>query len=75
MPKFRMHSLRASNVLELFEQRDLIDIDPPYQRLSRWDEANQRLFIDSIINGVDIPKAYFHENPLSLKGKSATNMQ
>ena len=61
MPRFRMRPLRANNVLELFQQRDLIDLDPPYQRLSVWGKDQQQWFIDSIINGIDIPKLYFHD--------------
>ena len=61
MPRFRMYPLRANNVLELFQQRSLIDLDPPYQRLSVWDTDKQRRFIDSVINGVDTPKLYFHD--------------
>ncbi len=61
MPKFKMYALRANNVLDLYRQRDLIDLDPPYQRLSVWDHEKQRRFIDSVINGIDTPKIYFHE--------------
>lgn len=61
MPRFRMYQLRANNVLELHQQRHLIDLNPPYQRLSVWDKAKQQRFIDSVINGVDTPKLYFHE--------------
>lgn len=61
MPRFRMRSLRANNVLELYQQRSLIDLNPPYQRLSVWDKEKQWRFIDSVINGVDTPKLYFHE--------------
>ena len=61
MPKFRMYPLRANNVLELYYHRDLIDLDPPYQRLSIWDKEKQQRFVDSVINEVDTPKLYFHE--------------
>ena len=62
MAKFRMYPLlRANNVLELYQQLPLIDLDPPYQRLSVWDAEKQQRFIDSIINGVDTPKLYFHD--------------
>ena len=61
MVRFRMYPLRANNVLELYQQRSLINLEPAYQRLSVWDEEKQQLFIDSVINGVDIPKLYFHE--------------
>ena len=61
MPRFRMYPLRANNVLDLYHQSDLIDLNPPYQRLSIWDKEKQQRFVDSVINGVDTPKLYFHE--------------
>ena len=70
MPRFRMYPLRANNVLESYQQRSLIDLDPPYQRLSIWDTDKQRLFIDSIVNGVDTPKLYFHD--LHASGRSGS---
>lgn len=70
MPRFRMYPLLANNVLELYQQRSLIDLDPPYQRLSVWDTDKQRRFIDSIVNGVDTPKLYFHD--LTAGGSSST---
>ena len=60
VPKFRMYPLRINNVLDLHRQRDMIDLEPPYQRLSVWDNEKQRRFIDSVINGIDTPKLYFH---------------
>lgn len=65
MPKFRMYPLKANNVIQLFELRDQINMDPPYQRISVWDKDKQQRFIDSIMNGFDIPKLYFHEIPLT----------
>ena len=61
MPHFRMIPLEACNVLDLYKQRHAIDLDPPYQRAAIWDEAKQERFIDSIVNGFDVPKLYFHE--------------
>lgn len=63
MARFRMYPLRANNVIQLYQWQDRIDLDPPYQRLSVWDDEKQRCFIDSVINGFDIPKLYFHEVP------------
>jgi len=63
MPRFRMYPLKANNVIQLFELRDQINMDPPYQRISVWDKDKQQRFIDSIMNGFDIPKLYFHEIP------------
>ncbi len=61
MPQFRMFPLRANNVLEIYRQRNALDLNPAYQRLSVWDRGMQERFIDSIINRFDIPKLYFHE--------------
>jgi len=61
MPRFRMEPLRANNVLQLFRWREEINLDPPYQRLSVWDQYQRQTFIDSVLNNFDIPKLYFHE--------------
>lgn len=43
------------------EQRQY-DLDPPYQRESGvWSAEKKQLFIDSLINGYDIPKIYLHD--------------
>lgn len=70
MARFRMYPLRTNNVLQLYEWKDQIDLDPPYQRLSIWDPRKQQCFIDSVINGFDIPKLYLHQiSPASPKTK------
>ena len=61
MPRFRMEPLRANNILQLLRWRDQINLDPPYQRLSVWDRPKRQTFVDSILNGFDIPKLYFHD--------------
>ncbi len=63
MPRFRMYPLKSNNVVQLYEWRDQIDLDPPYQRISVWEKEQKQSFIDSVINGFDIPKIYFHEIP------------
>jgi hypothetical protein len=68
MARFKMYSLRSNNILQLFEWKEQIYLDPPYQRLSIWDSWKQQCFIDSVINGFDIPKLYFHQvSPASSK--------
>jgi hypothetical protein len=38
------------------------DLTPEYQRQSDiWSEDKKQLFIDSLINGYDVPKLYFHK--------------
>ena len=61
MPQFSMRLMRANNMLELYQQRHLIDFDPPYQRLSVWDKEKRTRFIDSIVNEIDTPKLYLHD--------------
>lgn len=42
--------------------RSSIDDDPPYQRPGDvWSLARQQLFIDSLLNGYDVPKIYLHD--------------
>ena len=73
MPRLQMIRLKASNMLELYRQRKSIDLNPPYQRLSVWDREKQERFVDSIINGFDIPKMYFHELPAIPRSNTGSN--
>lgn len=42
--------------------RESIWLDPPYQRMSDiWPKDKKQLLVDSVLNGYDIPKLYFHE--------------
>jgi Protein of unknown function DUF262 len=42
--------------------RSAIDIDPPYQRpADAWDRRRQQRFVDSLLNGFDVPKFYLHD--------------
>jgi hypothetical protein len=42
--------------------RSAIDIDPRYQRpADAWDRPRQQRFIDSLLNGFDVPKFYLHD--------------
>jgi hypothetical protein len=60
----RIHTERldekTGTVRWLYYSRDEIDLSPSYQRDGDiWDPSRQRLLIDSILNGFDIPKLYF----------------
>jgi len=51
--------------------RSSMDENPPYQRQgSVWSLDKQQLFIDSILNGYDVPKIYLHD----LRGKHPTKV-
>lgn len=51
--------------------RSAIADDPPYQRESSiWSLEKQQLFVDSLLNGYDVPKIYLHD----LRGKHPTRV-
>lgn len=53
---------RDFNVQKALRWRSAIHQDPPYQRKgSIWDLAKQQRFIDSLLNGYDVPKFYLHD--------------
>lgn len=40
--------------------REVVDLDPPYQREGNvWKPGARSILIDSLINGLDVPKLYF----------------
>jgi hypothetical protein len=59
------------NVAKAMAWRSAIHDDPPYQRESSvWSLDKQQLFIDSLLNGYDVPKIYLHD----LRGKHPTQV-
>lgn len=47
---------------ELHARRNELNFAPSYQRKSDlWERPKQQLFIDSLLNGFDIPKLYFYD--------------
>lgn len=62
MTDFRLGGVPSSSVLNLYSMRESIWFDPPYQRMSDiWPLEKRQLLVDSILNGFDVPKLYFHE--------------
>ena len=54
--------LRQSTILYLYSDKKHIKMDPEYQRMGDiWNTEKRQLLIDSILNGFDIPKIYFHK--------------
>ena len=59
------------NVAKAIAWRSAIHDDPPYQREgSVWTLDKQQLFIDSLLNGYDVPKIYLHD----LRGRHPTQV-
>lgn len=62
MTDFRVSTMEGSSVQNLSLAREEIWLDPPYQRQSDiWPLWKKQLLIDSLIQGFDVPKFYFHE--------------
>ena len=60
--RFEFYPYLRSNILQVLDDWERIDFDPDYQRKSgAWNLEKQQYFIDSIINGMDLTKLYFHE--------------
>jgi hypothetical protein len=60
--EFRVSRLDDSSVFGLYLGRDEIWLDPPYQRMADiWPLEKKQLLIDSLLNGFDVPKFYFHD--------------
>lgn len=54
--------MNNSTILRLNSEKELIKIDPEYQRQGGvWNLEKKQLLIDSILNDYDIPKLYFHK--------------
>jgi hypothetical protein len=62
MATIHTYAMSNSTILRLNSERELINIEPEYQRQGGvWDEGKKQLLIDSILNDYDIPKLYFHK--------------
>ena len=62
MSFIKTSELKNSTIIFLYSERDVIYLDPPYQRQGDiWTKEKKQLLIDSILNDYDIPKIYFHE--------------
>ena len=72
MSEFSISNLPQGAIQYLYALRETIWLDPPYQRLSDiWSKEKKQLLVDSVLNGFDIPKLYFHELvPAKKAGKS-----
>lgn len=59
------------SVAKALAWRSAIHDDPPYQREgSVWTLDKQQLFVDSLLNGYDVPKIYLHD----LRGQHPTKV-
>ena len=62
MRDFSISDYKNSSILLVYSRRGEIELDPAYQRTGGvWNRETRQLLLDSILNGFDIPKFYFHE--------------
>lgn len=59
---YKISRLEDATVFNVYLEKDELWLDPPYQRAADiWPREKKQLLIDSILNGFDIPKFYFHD--------------
>src|SRR5258708_6358863 len=62
MDEFTLGRYPQSSLLVVYSERKDIELEPEYQRISGiWTREKRQLLIDSLVNGFDVPKLYFHE--------------
>ena len=61
--KFRVDhfDMVISEYIERYNRGDLV-LDPPYQRLFRWDDISQSQLIESILIGIPLPPIFVFQN-------------
>ena len=60
--KIRTELLDEVTVTRFQRMRPVVDLSPPYQREGGvWKESTRSALVDSIINGLDVPKLYFEK--------------
>lgn len=59
---YRIYPMTFNTVGIIAAERDEINVEPDYQRISNvWTKGKRQLLIDSLLNEFDIGKIYFHE--------------
>lgn len=43
-------------------KRDLLDMDPPYQRRSIWNQSYKDFFVDTVLNDYPCPAIFLYEH-------------
>lgn len=72
MSRIMVQGLQQASIWYIYNEREDISLDPDYQRQGDiWPVEKRQLLIDSLLNGFDIPKIYFHElsPPLEMEGR------
>src|SRR5215471_21057116 len=60
--EFSLGVFPQSSILVVYSERQEIELEPDYQRIGGiWTREKRELLLDSLLNGFDVPKLYFHE--------------
>ena len=65
----RRHNIQTVSWFFDLKQRDLLDLDPPYQRRSVWNQSFRDYFIDTVLLGLPAPAIFLYEE-ISPAGRS-----
>jgi len=49
------------NLLAMFEKREVLDMTPPYQRRTRWNDMKRSHLIESLLMNIPIPPIFLYE--------------
>ena len=69
----RRHNFQTISWFYDLYQRELIDMDPPYQRRSVWNIQFKEYFIDTVLMGYPAPAIFLYEE-ISAGGRSIYNV-
>lgn len=53
------------NILQMVEDKDILDISPSYQRRKRWDNRKRSHLIESLLMNIPIPPIFLYEHDLA----------
>ena len=74
--RIRTELLSELSVARFRRMKEVVDLAPPYQREGGiWTLATRRTLIDSILNGLDIPKLYFETETVRRRSPSGLSYQ
>jgi hypothetical protein len=49
------------NLLAMFDKREVLDMTPPYQRRTRWNDTKRSHLIESLLMNIPIPPIFLYE--------------
>jgi len=53
------------NILQMVENRDILNLAPDYQRRKRWDDTKRSHLIESLLMNIPIPPVFLYERDLA----------